>query len=142
MRLLTGEEAPSSGHVAYAPADLRVGYLPQSFAPDPALPLGDLLQEAVGDVTALETELVQVSMALAEAPDNTQWQQRYDEILAQLSRFDSSGGENGRLQTLLETFELDHIPPEQPCGHFERRPKDAPFPHFTAAERARYAHFG
>ena len=35
LRILTGEERADSGHVSFAPSNLRVGYLTQGFEPTP-----------------------------------------------------------------------------------------------------------
>jgi ATPase subunit of ABC transporter with duplicated ATPase domains len=37
LRILTGDEKPDSGHTSTNPSNLRIGYLPQAFIPDPQI---------------------------------------------------------------------------------------------------------
>ena len=87
MRILTGQEMPDSGTVAYTRSDLRIGYLPQGFDLDPSLTLA----EACGPTPArdLESVLVELAAALAKSPADKNLQTQYDQVLAQLSTFDS-----------------------------------------------------
>ena len=104
MRLLTGEESPDSGHITHSPPNLRLGYLAQGFLPDEAQTLGDLLHQTVGDPDALEGELGQLALALAQNPEQEDVQLAYDATLDKLNRADY-----GRIHPLLATFQLDHL---------------------------------
>lgn len=107
MRILVGETRPDSGHIAYTPASLRLGYLSQGFEPEPTLQLKQLLH----DGESLENELVALGMALAEDPGREDLQQGYDDVLDKLSRLDP-----GRVHTIMHGLGLAHLPPTQPIG--------------------------
>ncbi len=111
LRLLTGAERPNSGHITLTPTNLRVGYLAQGFAPDPALTLGRLIHNTVGDPAQLETEIVRLATALADEPERTDLQQAYDRVLRQME-----GGKNGRFQSILAALDLDQINDRQPVA--------------------------
>lgn len=111
MRIIMGQERPDSGHVAFAPSSLRVGYLAQGFEPDSTQTLNQLLQQVQPDPETVEAELTRLAMALAETPNDVALQLAYDDCLAQMS-----GVDNGRLPTLLSTFDLDSVPDDQLVG--------------------------
>src|SRR5512140_1508951 len=67
LRILTGEETASAGSVKRDP-DLRIGYLPQGFEPDPGVAVSEIIGRASGSASALEDELAAVASALADAP--------------------------------------------------------------------------
>lgn len=104
LRLLTGEEQADSGHVALTPSNLQVGYLAQGFEPDPALSLGQLIHQTVGDPARLETELAQLGAALAAEPERADLQAAYDQTLTRLSRSNI-----GQFQSILAGLGLDVI---------------------------------
>ncbi len=112
LRIMAGEEQADSGHVALSPAALRLGYLAQGFEPEPTWTVGQLLQQQVGDPEAIEAELVQLGMALAQEPDREDLQVAYDVALAKLSRMD-----NGRIQSTLAIFNLDSLDPNLSVQH-------------------------
>ncbi len=111
LRILAGQEQPDSGHVDLTPANLRLGYLPQGFNPDPAWTVERLLQEASGDPDILGTRLADLAVQLARDPDHPGLQATYDAILNRLQ------GPNNTFQlaAILSALELDHLPPEQPA---------------------------
>lgn len=111
LRLLTGQELPDSGSITLNPPELRIGYLPQGFEPDPSLTLAELLHQVVGDPAALEIELTSLATALTAEPHRPDLQTAYDDTLEKLNR-----NENGRLQTTLTAFGLSHLPPDQLIG--------------------------
>jgi ATP-binding cassette, subfamily F, member 3 len=111
LRLLTGQEQPDGGTVAFSPGMLRVGYLAQGFEPDPNQTVAEVLHTAVGDPTKLEDELAQLALSLAENPDREDLQHAYDDTLTRLSR-----GDNGRIPSILSAFDLDHLPETQRVG--------------------------
>lgn len=104
LRLLTGEERPDSGHVAFTPSNLSVGYLAQGFEPDPALSLGQLIHQTAGDPARLEVELAQLGAALAAEPERADLQAAYDQTLTRLSRSNI-----GQFQSILAGLGLDAI---------------------------------
>ena len=48
--------------------DLRMGYLPQGFEPDPDAAVGQVIGRAAGSAEALEAELAAAAVALMAAP--------------------------------------------------------------------------
>lgn len=111
LRILTGQERADSGHVSFMPGSLRVGYLAQGFEPAPNLTIAQVLHEAVGNPEALEAELAHVAQALVDAPDQSDLQDAYDDILACLS-----SSEPGQAQALLANFDLDALDENQVVG--------------------------
>lgn len=111
LRLLTGQEKPDAGYVALSPGNLRVGYLAQGFEPDPAQTVAEVLHTAIGDPAALEDELAQLALALAENPEHEELQEAYDDALTRLNR-----GDNGRIPAILAAFDLDQLPETQLVG--------------------------
>ncbi|HNT25005.1 MAG TPA: ABC-F family ATP-binding cassette domain-containing protein [Anaerolineales bacterium] len=103
MRILAGLEQPSSGYVS-RDVDLRVGYLPQSFEPDPDASVGTVIGRAVGSAAALEDELAEAAAALAERPDDRMYQARYDDLLHRIQ-----AAETGRSAEIVAGLRLDGI---------------------------------
>ncbi|MGB1252731.1 MAG: ATP-binding cassette domain-containing protein, partial [Candidatus Promineifilaceae bacterium] len=108
FRILTGELSATSGHVAHS-ADLRIGYLPQGFELDPDKTLGETLDLAVGNIDALETELGDIAMAMAESPNDAALQERYDVVLERII-----SAETGTAATITTALGLDKIDPTLP----------------------------
>ena len=80
LRILVGQEQPDAGQVA-RPAALRIGYLSQQFAIPATSTLGDILQEAAGDMDALAADLVKISRIMADLPDDCELPAKYDDVL-------------------------------------------------------------
>ncbi len=112
FRILTGEIRPDSGHISLTPANLRLGYLPQGFAPPAGLTLGEILQQASNDPEIFEAELARLATELARNPHQPDLQNAYDQILAKLE----APSNLGALQSVLAAFELDHLPETQPVA--------------------------
>ncbi len=112
MRILAGHETADSGQVMLTPPGLRVGYLPQGYEADAALPLSAVLQGAVGDPRGLEETLVTLSAALADAPDDPELQNEYDRVLTRLANL-----EEGRAAVILSNLGLDAVDPGLPVGY-------------------------
>lgn len=112
LRIITGQERPDSGHVTFAPATLRVGYLAQGFEPDPAATLGTILHETVGDPERLEAELGELAMAMAEEPENEAIQLAYDRVLTKLTQSDM-----GQAQAILANLGLAALAEETPIAY-------------------------
>jgi len=85
VRILAGLEPPSSGHISRDP-QLRIGYLPQGFEPDPTLTLDEIISQHIGDITTLEAELTKIAETLAHNPSDTSLQSQYDELLQRIQR--------------------------------------------------------
>jgi len=108
LRILAGQELPEAGTVTCDPPDLQIGYLPQGFELDPARTLGDVLQEALGDPAALETELSRLALELALDPGRNGVQDAYDRTLRRMERLDPAAA--GRADALLRHLGLRHLP--------------------------------
>ncbi|MCA9969076.1 MAG: ABC-F family ATP-binding cassette domain-containing protein [Anaerolineales bacterium] len=106
LRILAGAEPADAGHVAFVPAALRVGYLPQGLEPPP----GQTVAQALGDPAALEAELARLAAALATQPEQPALQQAYDAVLARLAR------PAPERHAILAAFELDALPDDQPVA--------------------------
>lgn len=111
LRILAGVETPTEGHVSRAP-DLRIGYLPQGFEPDPNESIEDIIGQAVGSAPALEADLVAVAAALAGKPHDTALQARYDRLVERIS-----SAETGRAAQILSGLGLDAIDHSLPAGY-------------------------
>ena len=108
FRIVTGEIKPTSGHISHS-ADLRIGYLPQGFELDPNKTLGETIDLAAGNIDALESELAEVAMAMAEAPDDVPLQERYDDLLGRII-----SAETGTAASITAALGLDQIDPSLP----------------------------
>ena len=109
FRIITGEETPDSGHVSFAPSNLRVGYLTQGFEPTPGISVKALIQEASKNPEILEAELVRISTELASNPNDPELQRDYDIIIEELQ----APSDIGRLKSILAALGLDELPDEQ-----------------------------
>ena len=110
MRILAGLEPASSGHVSADP-NLRIGYLPQGFEPDPALTLQEIINRHTLTIGKVEKELAKMATKLAEEPSNQVVQTRYDELLWQMQNADTS-----RVAHILAGLGLDKIDSKIPAG--------------------------
>lgn len=110
LRILVGQEQPDVGQVAH-PATLRIGYLPQQFAIPATSTLGDILQEAAGDVDALAADLVKITQALADQPADQNLQTQYDQILRRMEM-----AEPQRVESMAAGLGLDGIPRDLQVG--------------------------
>ena len=109
LRILAGEENADSGYVSFSPKNLRLGYLTQGFDPSPKDTIKSLTQKASSDPEFLETELIRVSSALAQEPDNAEMQIIFDRILSQMQQ----SSVIGHLSSILSALGLDQLPEEQ-----------------------------
>ena len=89
LRILLGEEVADSGHVTYSPKLLRIGYLSQGFEHPKHLTIRSLLGMRAGDPDYLQDELSSLADELSRKPENNDIQQRYDNLLERINRFDS-----------------------------------------------------
>jgi ATP-binding cassette subfamily F protein 3 len=109
FRILTREETPDSGHVSLTPSNLRLGYLPQGYKPDPDATIETLIKIATGDPENLQDKLTHLATELADDPDHQGLQTAYDSILNRIQQPSTIG----QLSTILAAFELDHLPGDQ-----------------------------
>jgi ATP-binding cassette subfamily F protein 3 len=110
MRILAGLEQPTAGYVSHNP-NLRIGYLPQGFQPDPSLTLKEVIQHHAGDIVNLDVDLACASEAFAKQPTNPALQNRYDWLLQRIQT-----AETGRTAHVLAGLGLDGIDPQLPAG--------------------------
>jgi ATP-binding cassette subfamily F protein 3 len=103
LRILAGLETADAGTVSRAP-DLRLGYLPQGFAPDPHATLGEIIGARAGDAAALEAELATAAEALARQPYEPFLQALYDDLLRRIQ-----AAETGRAAAILAGLGLSEI---------------------------------
>ena len=108
VKLLADLDQPDSGHISLSPANLKVGYLPQSLEFDPARTLGSLLEEVLGNPEGLEAQLLEYAKALSLNPDDQELQWTYDQILSSLERYDPT--QTVKQQDLLAALGLDLVP--------------------------------
>ena len=108
VKLLADLDQPDSGHISLSPANLKVGYLPQSLEFDPARTLGSLLEEVLGNPEGLEAQLLEYAKALSLHPDDQELQSTYDQILSSLERYDPT--QAVKQQDLLAALGLDLVP--------------------------------
>ena len=113
LRILTREELPDTGSVHYDPPSLQVGYLPQGLAPAAEETIGSFLARLDGDLDELTTRLENLASALAEAPDQPQLQQAYDQLLVQIER---AAGAASRRPAALAALGLGHLPLDTPAS--------------------------
>ncbi|MFW5713061.1 MAG: ribosomal protection-like ABC-F family protein [Brevefilum sp.] len=113
MNIIAGIEKPDSGHVAFTPSDLRIGYLRQGIAFDPEETIGGYLNRFASNLDESLTALRVVCDALAERPEDPQLVERYEVTLRQLDRAQEMEG--SRLD-ILNGFDLLSIPQETPIA--------------------------
>jgi ATP-binding cassette subfamily F protein 3 len=111
LRILAGEEGSDSGHVRRDP-NLRIGYMPQGFEPDPSTTLGEIINRAVGFSATLETELTAAAVALAQNQADRALQRAYDDLLRRVESV-----ETGQAAAILAGLGLDALPMDTPISH-------------------------
>jgi len=114
LRILAGEETPDRGHVALAPGDLRLGYLPQGLEIEPHKTLEEALRSVTGDPVSAEAAVADLAAALAQDPQCAELQTAYDLALQRLRNMDQAGF--GRTAAILDVLGLGEIEKKQPVG--------------------------
>mgnify|MGYP001024958156 FL=1 len=109
LRILAGLETADAGNVNRA-TDLRLGYLPQGFEPDPQATLGEIIGARAGDAAALESELSLVAESLAAHHADPALQARYDDLLLRIQ-----AAETGRAAAILAGLGLAGVDPSLPA---------------------------
>jgi ATP-binding cassette subfamily F protein 3 len=86
LRILTGEEDPDGGTVAFSPKDLRVGYLEQGFSLPGECTLGEVLYPQTHELEEIEARVAELSERMAgSVPDDRRaLEQEYDLALQRL----------------------------------------------------------
>jgi ATP-binding cassette subfamily F protein 3 len=110
IRILAGFEPPSSGQVSRNP-NLRIGYLPQGFEPDPSLTMHEIINRHIGDIKTLEAELTATAEALARNATDIRLQSHYDDLLQRIQLSDSN-----RIMHILSGLGLNDVDPHLPTG--------------------------
>lgn len=110
LRMLAGLETASGGYVS-RDADLRIGYLAQSFEPNPYLTLGEIISRQSMDIDSYEKELAHIAEELGKHPANPRIQARYDRLLWQIQNADS-----GHTGQILAGLGLDNIDEKIPVS--------------------------
>jgi ATP-binding cassette subfamily F protein 3 len=110
LRIIADQETADAGHVARDPG-VVIGYLPQGYESDPKDTLAQVVGRAAGDATILEAELVELSQALAQRPQDKSLQKAFDGLLQRIRQADT-----GRMATILAGLGLEELPPDTPVG--------------------------
>ena len=110
LRILAGIEQPDGGVVVHNIPDLRIGYLPQGYEPDPGLSLQELLSSVEGTPQYLEKEIGWLAKRLEQEAGNAELQAAFDRTLFQLQR----ASEQIQPEAILTILGLDNIEPELP----------------------------
>jgi ATP-binding cassette, subfamily F, member 3 len=110
LRILAGREDADSGQATHDP-DLRIGYLPQGFEPDPGATFGDIIGRVTGDAQALEDELTQIAAALAQTPGDSRLSNQYDQLIRSIE-----ANASGQTAAILSGLGLDCVDPNLPAG--------------------------
>jgi ATP-binding cassette, subfamily F, member 3 len=111
LRILASEEQADAGHIRCDP-DLRIGYLPQGFEPDPSATLADVISRAAGASATLEAELTATAIALSQNQADRALQRAYDDLLRRVESADT-----GRAAAVLAGLGLDALPKDTPIRH-------------------------
>jgi len=113
MRILAGLEQPDSGTIASTRQNLRIGYLAQGMNFDEGQTLQTALSLASVPQAELEAEIASLASALAQNPDDSAIQARYDSALHQLS----TQSVQSPLANVLAPLGLNSIALDTPTKH-------------------------
>ncbi len=114
LRILAGQERPDAGVVRFNPPALRLGYLPQGFAPAPGETLDSFILRMEGDLPALTSRLEELAAVLARAPQRADLQEEYDNVLARLEAAAEGAGQG---PATLAALGLGEMPPDTPVAN-------------------------
>ncbi|MBI5877473.1 MAG: ABC-F family ATP-binding cassette domain-containing protein [Chloroflexi bacterium] len=114
LRIAARAETPDSGHVQYAPAGLRVGYLAQGLVFAEGQTIGAYLAAAQGLAASLDAQFSALADALARAPDDARLQRDYEAVLERLA-----GAEDAerRAADVIGSLGLGRMPSDTPIAH-------------------------
>jgi ATP-binding cassette, subfamily F, member 3 len=108
LRILAGQDDPDSGSVRRSPSSLRLGYLPQGFAPKETDSLQSFLAGDAEDLESLAGEVSRLAGLLAASPGRVDLQQAYDQALEYLAGADDL---HQRAQPVLGALGLGSLDP-------------------------------
>ncbi len=114
LRILAGKEQADGGSFSFSPANLRLDYLPQGLSLPAELTLDEYLHSTARNLDSLSEELGFLAQTLAARPHAQNLQDRYDEVLAQLTLISQ---EKDVLPATLAGLGLDHLPADTPISH-------------------------
>ncbi|HAF49102.1 MAG TPA: ABC transporter ATP-binding protein, partial [Anaerolineaceae bacterium] len=107
MDIIAGVQKADSGHVAFTPSELRIGYLRQGISFDQGETIGAYLNRFASNLKECLERLETVCEALATSPDDVLLVNEYDRALRNLDRAQQMEG--ARLD-ILSGFQLEDIP--------------------------------
>ena len=107
LNIIAGEEKPDSGHVAFTPANLQVGYLHQGITFDPSETLGGYLNQFASNLDETLSSLEDVCERLSQQPDDPGMLAVYDQTIKDLQRAQEM---EGARVNILSGFDLMDIP--------------------------------
>ena len=110
LRILMGEEQADSGQV-HKPAQLRLGYLSQGLPFSPERTISQVINDTVGNMDGLSSQLVEVSQKLTDRPDDPQLVNTYNDLLRRIQN-----AEPGRVEKYLADLGLQDISHAIPVG--------------------------
>ncbi len=111
MNIIAGDEPADSGHVAYLPPSLRIGYLRQGLVFDEDETLGAYLGRFAPNLEETLATLESVCAELVQTPDDSELNARYEATLQCLDRAQQMEGSR---KDILAGFQLLEIPQETP----------------------------
>jgi len=111
LRIITRQDPPDSGSIMLSPADLTIGYLPQSFDASGDLTVSQAMSHANAELLQAEQLLQQASEALTSSTDLESALADYTDALA---RFEALGGYEREHQSsaILQGLGLGDIAPD------------------------------
>lgn len=111
MDIIAGEKQPDSGHVAYTPSNLRVGYLRQGIEFESGETVGGCLNRFASTLKETLTSLELICEKLTEKPDDPALIRQYETVLKEL---DQAQEMEGARKDILAGFQLVDIPQDTP----------------------------
>ncbi len=111
MNIIAGQENPDTGHVAFTPADLRVGYLHQGINFDSDQTVGGYLNHFAANLEEALHTLEQSGGALAASPDNPERIAGYEQALRVVNRAQEM---EGTRKSVFSGFDLIRLPQDTP----------------------------
>jgi ATP-binding cassette subfamily F protein 3 len=111
MNIIARVEQADSGHVAYVPGTLRVGYLRQGIDFEPSETVGGYLNQFASNLRESLSSLEAICDRLAEEPDGSKFIGEYDRILKKL---DQAQEMEGTRKKILSGFDLVNLSQNTP----------------------------
>ena len=113
LNIIADVETADSGHVAYTPSDLRIGYLHQGIVFDPDETVGKYLNQFASNLKETLRTLEKLCVALSEKPQDPSLINQYENTLAAL---DHAQEMEGARKDILTGFHLIDIPQDTPIA--------------------------